>query len=283
MMHYDGVHILRKLNAPESKAVLDAEHVVLQVLDRVGIPVIETKSGLTKDSLVIALGGDGTMLQAMHLSARYGSAAFGINLGNIGFLTELSMQVDVIRKLEDLVLGVNQTLEERTMLYVEGGAKGHCSFMGDAVNEVSVTGTFADAMITYRLVINDQDAGVHRANSLLVSTATGSTAYSLAAGGAIMHPSLDAVQIVPVAPARLTSRPIICPADSKIYIEAWNCVGTVRTDGLQTWDNYQRIRYTEDRVLHLEVTKKSKSARIVHFDGWNFFDMLQQKLGWMNS
>ena len=135
-------------------------------------------------------------------------------------------------------------------------------------------------MITYRLLFDDTDAGIYRANSILVSSPTGSTAYSLSAGGALMMPSIQALQVVPVAPLTMTARPIIVSADTQIEIQAWGGQVATRSDGLEWITSH--VDYTKEEPFSLFVQNQG-SVRILHNKDWNFFDMLTQKLGWIKE
>lgn len=279
-----NVYVVPKLNAPQSEAVVKIIELIKQAASDVGVScyvdnerVTRSTSWLNRETMFLAVGGDGTMLQAMKLAAEADGVAFGINLGQVGFLTDLARgkkgDAEFRAELSTLLRGEDQFIEERIVLTM--------SLAEIAVNEISISQTYADAMITYKLQIGDQDAGVHKANSLLISTPTGSTAYSLSAGGALMTPTIKAIQIVPVAPVRLTSRPIIAPHDQRLLISAWGDGITVRVDG-QVADRCDR-KFTAEDPYQLEVSGDPLVAKVVHFKGWNFFDMLTQKLGWVKS
>lgn len=283
-MSYGNIFILPKLNAPDSAAVVEVMEIIATTARMVSVQVITDREQITKETLVIAVGGDGTMLEAMRISATTEAAAYGVHMGNVGFLTELSVRDQSVRAfraaIEQLILGQNQRSEQRMVLSVALPQIAG-SDPAIAVNEVSISQMYADAMISYRLRIATEgyvaDAGVHKANSLLVATPTGSTAYSLAAGGVLMTPELRAFQIVPVAPTRLTSRPIIASGRQKVLIEAWGDGVAVRTDGQVIHRSDEQ--YTEANPFVVEVEQHSP-ANVVHFKGWDFFDVLQQKLGW---
>lgn len=283
-MSYSNIFILPKLNAPDSAAVVEVMEIIANTARMVNVKVLTEQKQISSGTLVIAVGGDGTMLEAMRISADTNARAYGVHMGNVGFLTELSVRDQSVRAfraaIEQLVLGQNQRTEHRMVLNVSlPGVAG--SDPEIAVNEVSISQMYADAMISYRLQIATEDyiadAGVHKANSLLVATPTGSTAYSLAAGGVLMTPEIRAFQIVPVAPTRLTSRPIIASGRQKVMIEAWGDGVAVRADGQVVHRSDEQ--YTESNPFRVEVVQHAP-ATVVHFNGWDFFDVLQQKLGW---
>lgn len=277
---YTSVYILPKLNAPDSVYVAQAIAEITRCVKDADIPLVNRQE-IDHNTLIIAVGGDGTMLEAMRIASEFEAAAFGVNLGNVGFLTELSIKnrpiVEFDKAMHALLKGEYQHIEQRATLYAVAETERGTGYLGHAVNEVSISQMYADAMVTYRLKIRGSDAGVHKANSLLVSTATGSTAYALAAGGVLMTPEMDAVQIVPVAPTRLTSRPIIT-SGAPIEVHVWGDGIAIRTDGQVAFRSENR--YTEDNPFVVRMTK-AKPANVVHLEGWNFFDVLQEKLGWI--
>lgn len=151
-----------------------------------------------------------------------------------------------------------------------------------AGNEIGVAPVHSDSMICYRLEIGGMDAGVHRANAILASTATGSTAYSLSAGGALMVPDVNSIQLVPVAPLTMTSRPIVVAGKSKVKITAWGGDIAVRCDG-QVVNLQHTLKYTQKHPFEIQITTHKKRVKILHLKGWNFFEMLTQKLGWQKE
>lgn len=281
MQPYSNVYILPKLNAPDSSAVIGIIAKISHAIGETDVPIVD-RDKLNENSLIIAVGGDGTMLEAMRIASAFECYAFGVNMGNVGFLTEMSARsVDALAFRQDvmnLVRGLHQRIEQRTTVValMEQVNRG-TGILGQAVNEVSISQMYADAMVTYRLNIDRVDAGVHKANSLLVSTATGSTAYALAAGGVLMTPEMDALQIVPVAPTRLTSRPIITSAEV-VEVHVWGDGIAIRTDGQVA--HRTETKFTEDNPCVVRIVKY-KPAKVVHFDGWNFFNVLHEKLGWI--
>lgn len=236
----------------------------------------------TDETLLVAIGGDGTMLEAMRQSVLNGATCLGINLGRVGFLTDLSVQgrtpSQFIYTLTDILTAAADTWVEERRVLVANTDNG----IGVAGNEVSVSTKTSDSMICYRLKIGNMVAGIHRANAIMVSTATGSTAYSLSAGGALMMPDLASVQIVPVAPLTLTSRPIVVPSHVPIQIEAWGGPISVRFDG-QVEKNTTDTVYTKEKPFTVRFNTFAHPAKLLHLDGWNYFDVLTEKLGWIRE
>lgn len=274
---FASVNIVPKLNASGDATITKVVNLVVDTANRLNVKVVGP-SDVQSSTLVVAVGGDGTMLEAMRVAARSNATAIGVNLGRIGFLTDISVQEHLTHAIAAALLRLTDTfIEERTLLQTSVDD-------GLAVNEVSVSQMYADSMITYRLLIGNVDAGVHRANGILVSTPTGSTAYSLSVGGALLMPEMDAIQIVPVAPSTMTSRPIIVPTSTPIELHAWGGDITVRADG-QIVDDVDAAGWTPTKECPYKVTVTpfENKAKVLHFVGWNFFDVLTEKLGWKHD
>lgn len=275
---FNSIFVVPKLNAAEDPTILKVTGLILTTASRLNVEVLLTSPEVKSDTLVIAVGGDGTMLEAMRVAARADATAIGVNLGRIGFLTDISVQEHLTHAIAAAILRLTDTfIEERLLLEPSFGNM-------LAINEVSISQLYADAMITYRLIIGEVDAGVHRANGLLISTPTGSTAYSLSVGGALMLPEMDAIQIVPVAPSTMTSRPIIVPSTTSIKLQVWGGDVTVRADG-QILGSATIAGRSPTKADPYKVTVKpyERKAKILHFSGWNFFDVLTEKLGWKHE
>ena len=274
----NSVHIVPKLNAQDDPLVLAASNAIKTTAHSLGIKVIGVTS-IRPDTLIVAVGGDGTMLEALRRSAASGAVALGVNLGNVGFLTEISVIRDAVDgSLAPLMRQIfsqeiDTFVEYRTIL-TTSPAPDHL-----ACNEISVSHLHSDTMITYHLRVGRISAGIHKANSILISTPTGSTAYSLAAGGALMMPDMEAIQIVPVAPLTLTSRPLMVGSDCRITIEAWGGGISVRSDG-QTISVADQS-FTADTPYVIEVYAFPTRAKMLHLAGWNYFNVLSSKLGWI--
>lgn len=268
-----SVHIVPKLNSEHDPVVQAICGALVDVAYANGVEPVPHDQ-ISGSTLIVAVGGDGTMLEAMRLSAKYDAICFGINLGRIGFLTDFSVKVPspfgtLEQMFEDLLRDrIAYVIERRTALVTEVH-----DVQSIACNEFSVAPPTSDTMLRYHLWIDGISAGVHRANSLMVSTATGSTAYSLAAGGALMYPTLDALQIIPVAPATMTSRPIIVPATSVVRLELDNSDVVLRKDGQRVAHGFETVAFR--KYLH--------PAQSLHLPGWNYFETLTEKLGWIKE
>lgn len=273
-------HIIPKINSENDERVKQIVAAVRAACVRSGSVENTDVHGL--DALVIAIGGDGTMLQAMRYAVEHNCYALGINLGRVGFLTEISVTdstlLPLVNTIEDVLSCRIATFPEwRSMLHTEIDGQSYI-----AGNDIAVAQVYSDSMLCYRLQIGGMDAGVHRANAILASTATGSTAYSLSAGGALMMPNLRSIQLVPVAPLTMTSRPILVPEKTEIKITAWGGEVAVRCDG-QVVGGRSTVSYTQDQPFEITVKAHEHCAKIIHLKGWNFFDVLTQKLGWQKE
>lgn len=279
-MIIESVFIVRKLNSENDERVMKIADVIKDVCKRNDILLIEDENDLRIRTFIIAIGGDGTVLYAMNKEIG-NSYTLGINLGRVGFLADLDYSDvytrDVFEKtIEDILVHPtdNLVITERTVLELTQPILCYSPALGFAINEFSFANRSADALIEYRLKIGKFDAGVHRANSVIISTATGSTAYNLSAGGALMMPEGEGIQITPVAPLKLTSRPIVVPPGNEITVEILNHqYSTIRADGQELKDG---IDFTKPFVIGAHRFK----AKLCHMKSWNFFDVLMEKLNW---
>lgn len=274
---FKSVYIVKKLNAEDNAEVRCIVTHIEEVAEERHLFNLKKSDQCNENTLVVAVGGDGTMLEAMRIALKHNSVAMGINLGRVGFLTDFSATQSIRHTMEDVLefADIIYTIERRLMLsfWINGEVE-------IAANEVSLSRDISDAMITYKLRFDNTDAGIYRANSILVSTPNGSTAYSLSAGGALMLPSINAVQVVPVAPLTLTARPIIVSHNTLVEIQAWGGKLAIRSDGQSKYNNDRE--FTAEDPLTLCVMG-SKSVRILHDKEWNYFNMLSNKLGWIKE
>jgi NAD+ kinase len=212
------VGILVNQNKPDALRVLGdvkrwfSRHRIAAVDDT----TLTRKEVVTGSDLVLVLGGDGTLLNAIRYLGRRRVPLAGVNLGGLGFLTEITRS-EIYGVLESIIRG-KYRVSERTMLLVSanGAGKGSQSFI--ALNDVVVMKEALARMVTLKLCINGEVVTSYSCDGLIVSTPTGSTAHSLSAGGPIIHPEVDAMVITPVCPHTLTNRPLIVPTQVSIKI-----------------------------------------------------------------
>lgn len=275
---FTKIYIVRKLNDVHGSRVGAVCNTIASAatsaLKYPAYKMIGDPSDIDADTLVIAVGGDGTMLEAMRLAANKGAIATGINLGKVGFLTDFANTDKLFDELFQLFHDPDVfPVEHRMALRYAFSAD--YQFQSDIVfNEYVISNLYSDGIIRYHLEIDDVDAGWHKANGVIVGTPTGSTAYTLSNGGGLLYPSLNIMQIVPVAPLSMSSRPIIVPGDAEVRI-------TVETQG--TWvmkGDGVRCFESESTSEAIEITQYPDNTRILHTKEWNFFNMLTNKLNW---
>lgn len=224
----------------------------------------------TPIDIYITLGGDGTLLAFKQKYARNEKALFtSVNLGSLGFMADVRME-DFEIYLSDLIQG-DYSIEERIML--EGKAPSGETFL--AINEFAIHRNSIKNMILLEVTINDQYFNTFHADGLIIATPTGSTAYSLAAGGPIIDPSLKAFILTPLCPHSLTSRPFITPSESKIKVQYFSRHGTIEgiADGLKSYP----ISEGNSVTLYLST----KTFRFISFiNRHTFYSTLRTKLHW---
>ena len=230
--------------------------------------VLEHKEFVKKVDIVVVFGGDGTLLNAARKYLNYDIPILGINMGNVGFLTDIS--TDNFEKTIREVLDGNYKIEERNLVSAKFGDN-HLY----GLNEVVIhSGAYAQLM-RYRLNVNDKVVYEQRSDGLIIATPTGSTAYALSAGGPIIHPSLDVWTILPMLPQSLSSRPFVISTDEKVEMDLFdgpNENAKICVDGQDDID----IPYGE-KIL---ISKMEKTLKLVHPNDNDFFEACREKLGW---
>lgn len=220
--------------------------------------------------VVLTLGGDGTLLRGARMAGPRRVPLVGCNLGRLGFLTTGSL--DELEGIVDRTVSGDFQLEERVALDVRVGRGGESYY---ALNDAVVHKTGFARLITMRVYLGGEEVGQYSGDGIVISTATGSTAYSLSAGGPIMHPSLDALLATPICPHTLAVRPLVIPGDSRVTVE-------VVTEGdeetVVTVDGQvgSRMELGEE----VEVQAAEEPLRLVRFAGDDFFNVLRRKLRW---
>jgi NAD+ kinase len=223
--------------------------------------------------LVIAVGGDGTFLSAVRVTADYNVPVIGINLGRLGFLVDISPS-ELPDKLHRMLQG-HYVEEKRSLLQAKVIRNKQIIHEETAVNEVAIHRWVTPSMIEIVTKINNVFLNSQRSDGLIVSTPTGSTAYSLSAGGPILHPSLNALVLVPLNPHTLSNRPIVI--DDSAEIEISFCQAK-QINALVTCDHIEIPDVLiSDKIL---INKYPKPVRILHPEGHDFFQILRTKLNW---
>ena len=218
--------------------------------------------------LIIVFGGDGTLLNSARKYLDYEIPILGINMGKVGFLTDI--KVDNFEKSLSDILDGNYLIEERNLV----SAKFNETHLY-GLNEVVIhSGSYAQLM-RYQLSVNDKIVYEQRSDGLIVATPTGSTAYALSAGGPIIHPSLDVWTILPMLPQSLSSRPFIISSEEKVIINLFdgpNEQAKICVDGQDDIDLPFNVE--------ISVSKMKKTLKLVHPKDNDFFEACREKLGW---
>ena len=221
--------------------------------------------------LVIVLGGDGTILAAARALENREIPILPVNLGGLGFLT--SVTLDEMYPLLETVLDGNYQTSERMMLEAEVVRDGHAVEKQQALNDAVVTQVALARMMDFTVNVDATEMGSYSADGLIVATPTGSTAYSLAAGGPIVQPDLDAFVITPICPHMLTNRPLVVPGSAVIDIGFPEETALHLTlDGQVGFD----LR-SADRVV---IRKSPNRVKLVRPPGKSYYDILRSKLRW---
>ncbi|MEZ9822430.1 NAD(+) kinase [Shewanella sp. 10N.286.45.A1] len=226
-----------------------------------------------KCDLAIVVGGDGNMLGAARVLARFDIAVIGVNRGNLGFLTDLPP--DSFEEALSKVLEGEFDTEHRFLLEAEVHRHGELKSSNTAVNEAVLHPGKIAHMIEFEVYIDDKFMYSQRADGMIVSTPTGSTAYSLSAGGAILTPNLEAMILVPMFPHTLSCRPIVVDACSIIKL----VVSPHNGDNLEvSCDGHVNLSVLPgDEII---VKRSADTLRLIHPKGHNYFHVLRTKLGW---
>jgi NAD+ kinase len=247
-------------------------------------PVLDTEEIGEQASAAIVVGGDGTMLGIARQLAPYNVPLIGINLGRLGFMTDISLE-SMVGALNEMLAG-RYEVEERTLL---SGSIHRCStndgpgddcaddgaevFTALALNDIVVSRGAVSGMVELSVDVDGRFMYSQRSDGLIVSTPTGSTAYALSANGPIMHPGLRGFLMVPIAPHSLSNRPIALPDTCKVDITV--------TGGRDVSANFDMQSFTAlqlgDRV---SIERAPMTIRFLHPVGYSYFATLRQKLHW---
>jgi len=268
------VSIARHLQSRGLAVLVDAESVVA---DLPGGVERRPHAALGTDAdLIVAIGGDGTMLYAAQLVIGREVPLLGINRGRLGFLTDVSPD-EMFESLDAVLQGryeidVRQLLEAR--LTRAGGQAAVCRVLNDVVVQRHESGR----MVELEFWIDGRFVNAHGGDGLVIASSTGSTAYALSCGGPIMHPSLDAIVIAPISPHTLSDRPIVVGRSSRIEVRLVERSATraqVTCDGVLLGDL--------DADSRLVIEPASSSVTLLHPPGHDYFRLLRSKLHWGRS
>lgn len=229
------------------------------------------KRGMTNVDLIIAMGGDGTILSIVRSMRKFDTKIFGINMGNLGFMSEIP-PVEINKTLAKIFYG-DYTIDKRLMLDIEVVRDKKVIKRFHALNETVISqGTLA-RLIKLRTKVDRKKLTLYHADGLIIATPTGSTAYSLSAGGPIVYPSLDTFIITPICPNSFTQKPIVIPADKRIEIivESKDRNICLSVDGQEN----SMLKYKDEIRI-----KRDGFAHFVRLPIESFFKTLREKLHW---
>jgi NAD+ kinase len=225
--------------------------------------------------LIIVLGGDGTLLSVARIAHPFDVPILAVNLGSLGFLTEITLP-DLYEVLENVLNGKFE-YEPRMLLnaclWREGEKVNDYHVLNDAVIN---KGALA-RIVNLEVRVNNQYMTSYRADGLIIATPTGSTAYSLSAGGPIIHPSMNALVLSPICPFTLTNRSIVIPDQSLIQVELASENENVRV----TLDGQEGCDMVQGDVL--ELKKAQTTVKLIQVPGKNYYQILRKKLHWGSS
>jgi NAD+ kinase len=243
----------------------------LALFPQSSLPVANTHHWAER-SLIVVIGGDGSMLQAAPLASQYNIPILGINGGRTGFLTDIHAAMP--HALEQVIMG-RYKAETRLMLNCRTIQHHQVTDHGNALNEVALLQGEMLKILDFDLYINEQCVSTQRADGLVVATPTGSTAYALSAGGPIVEPSLAVISIVPICAHTLNSRPIIIEPGNTVRIRLHTnnyASPSICLDGQSK--HYMQV----DEVM--EISRAKQSLTIIHPIDYHYFHTLKNKLHW---
>jgi NAD+ kinase len=230
-----------------------------------GLPRLDVPGAV---DLVVVLGGDGTLLSIARAAAMKGVPVMGVNMGSLGFLTEVPVQ-EMTLALDALLGGQESLISPRMM--VEADFRGEKSL---CLNDIVINKGALARIIQMKILIDGREIETLKSDGLIIATPTGSTAYSLAAGGPILQPFMPAVLLTPICPHTLSFRPIVVSSSARIRIELL----TKGEEVYLTLDGQRGAPLVEGDVV--EVRRSDRELQIVSSPKRGYFDLLREKLGW---
>jgi NAD+ kinase len=265
---------IKKVGIITKKNAAEPERISHEMLDwfsarSIGTVVDEVTPEL---DLLIILGGDGTLLHIADLASRYDIPVVGINLGGLGFLTEVAVQ-ERYEVLETLLTGAIN-VEKRMMLKARLIRDAKPSPNQFCLNEVVICKGNVDQLVQLSVWADQEYLTSYRADGLIFSTPTGSTAYNLSAGGPVVEPTMNAILVTPICPFMLESRPVLLAPTVKLTAKLAGTANDLKVlvDGRQAWD-------MQEKDL-LEIEAAEKPLRLIGSPTKGYFEILRNKLNW---
>jgi len=272
--------VVIKPHAPNIEEVLRdlmrglEERKIACLLEDVAARKLLLKDGLPREELpgrvdlMIVLGGDGTLLSIAHLAAQQNVPVLGVNLGRLGFLTEVPTD-EIYLTLDSFLAGHEEIISPRLLL--EAGCRGKIYY---CLNDVVINKGAVARMIQIGIWIDDKEIAALKADGLIVSTPTGSTAYSLSAGGPIVQPYVPALLLSPICPHTLSFRPMVVTSNSRIRLQLL----TAGEEVYLTLDGQRGITLGKNDVI--EIKRAEFALKLLSSPRRNYFDLLKEKLAW---
>jgi len=234
-------------------------------------PILNVAQIGAQCDLGLVVGGDGTMLGIGRQLAQFGVPLVGINQGRLGFITDIAFE-EYQTTLAPILQG-HYDEDPRWMMQAKVVRDGHCVFNATAMNDVVVNRGASAGMVELRVEVDGRFVANQRADGLIIASPTGSTAYSLSAGGPLLHPSIGGWILVPIAPHNLSNRPIVLSDQGEVAVEI--------VAGRDASANFDMQTLTSllhgDRII---VRRSEHQVRFLHPVGWSYFDTLRKKLHW---
>lgn len=268
----DAFKKIAMLGRREDPRVAEPMDLLVRHLTKAGIAIVP-EADIASADLVIAIGGDGTMLYAGSRVWDHDVPLLGINRGRLGFLADVTP--DEMLASVDHVLGGEYTVEPRLLLEGRLESGSGETFRGTAFNDIVLQRHDTGRMVDFETSVAGQFVNTHAGDGLIVATPTGSTAYALSCGGPIIEPQLHAMVIVPICPHTLTDRPIVIAASQEItlrLLEREDAGASVSIDGHSIGSITAADKLT--------IGASQKRIRLVHPPGYDFYGILRSKLLW---
>jgi NAD+ kinase len=255
----------------ERSIAVDFESQTSQLLEQKG-KSFSAQQLVRNVNTIVTLGGDGTLIGVARYVQGTSPLFVGVNFGNLGFLTEV--RPDELNQVLEAALNSKVSSAERTLLQVKVERDGAVFFDSQAVNDVVVQKGATSPLPDLDLSVNNHAVARIRADGIIFATPTGSTAYSLAAGGSIAHPSVNVILVTPVCPHSLTNRPLILPGTAQVSVE----LPKFHEEVLVTVDGQVSKVLRPGDIIR--VSQAKQSVRFVISEDKSYFDILRTKLNW---
>lgn len=284
MTEFRRVAVVGRTGSPH---VVDSLNIVVSALREAGVDLVfeaRTATMLAESdgvprsaigqrvNLVVVVGGDGSLLGVAREVAHTGVPVLGVNRGGLGFLADIAPD-QIVEKVAQVMAG-DYTVEDRFLLAASVHRAGESLEVGVALNDVVVHAGSMSRMMDFQLFIDDEFIYEQRSDGLIVSTPTGSTAYALSAGGPILHPRLDAIEIVPMFPHTLTSRPLVVYGDSTIGVRFGDAAATPKV----SCDSQVDLALSPGDEVR--IVKHADPLRLAFPIGHSFYESCRSKLDW---